>query len=76
VPELANRISQLEVELAVLKDALKDGQSSKEHDELRKTNSRLLKRKKALEGESVKKRQLREELQRVQKLMVDQREEV
>jgi chromosome segregation ATPase len=82
VPELANRISQLEVEIAVLKDSLESGQSgiptdlSKEQDELKKTISRLLKRKKALDAASVKKRQLREEMQRVQKLMVDQREEV
>jgi chromosome segregation ATPase len=82
VPELANRISQLEVEIAVLKDSLESGQTgippelAKEHDDLRKVISRLLKRKKALEGEAVKKKQLREELQRVQKLMVDQREEV
>jgi DNA repair exonuclease SbcCD ATPase subunit len=82
VPELANRISQLEVEIAVLKDSLESGQTgipaevAREHEELKRATAKLLKRKKALEADAVKKHELRSEMQRVQKLMVDQREEV
>jgi hypothetical protein len=61
VPELANRISQLEVEIAVLNDSLESGQTgiplelAKEHEDLKKVISRLLKWKKSTRGRECEK---------------------
>lgn len=82
VTELANRITQLQVELAVVKDAVESGQTGipedllTEHQELKRIITKLAKRKKQLEEETAQRQTLREDLQRVQKMMIDQREEV
>jgi chromosome segregation ATPase len=82
VAELANRISQCEIDLVVLMEAIGAGESGvppevlAEQATLKKVISRMLKKKKRLEDENAEKRQLREEMGRIKKLMEDQTAEV
>ena len=81
VPELANRITQLELQLALLKDDLQNGNSGvpkeliDEQKKLKKTVKQLLELKKEKEKQLDDIKKLREELKRVHQLIVDQREE-
>lgn len=82
VPELATRITQMEIELAVINDAVKSGQSGippdllKEQKELSKVIKKLMKRREELENDVKLRDQLRQDMRRVQQTMVEQREEV
>ncbi|KAH0795728.1 hypothetical protein GPJ56_000358 [Histomonas meleagridis] len=82
VTELASRISQLEAQLAVLQDGQVNGDDgvpkelAQEQKDLTKIVSNLLKRKKQQESAAEQCKQLRSDLQRVQHMIVDQREEV
>jgi myosin heavy subunit len=82
VTELANRISQLDSEIAILKDAIESGENIvspniiKEQEDLKRMIGRLLKQKKRLAADSDRRSNVRLEMHRIQQLMVDQREEV
>lgn len=82
VTELAARITQMEIELAVIKDAVQSGHSGvppdlqKEQKELKKVIKKLMERKEELLNDMKLREQLRLDMRRVQQTMVEQREEV
>lgn len=82
VPELATRITQMEIELAVVKDAVQSGHSGippdllKEQKELTKVIKKLLERKEQLQRDAKTKDELRSDMRRVQQTMIEQREEI
>ena len=82
VTELAARISQMEIEITILNDELASGKSGipKDtqivHQELQKVIAKLKERKASLEDEKKQRAMLREDLQRVQTMIVSQREEI
>ena len=82
VTELAARISQMEIEIAILNDDLASGKSGIPKDtqvvqeELKKALGKLLRKKRRLEEEKKQIKSLREDLQRVQTLIITQKEEV
>lgn len=82
VTELATRITQMEVELAVIKDAVQSGHSGvppdlqKEQKELKKVIKKLMARKEELLNDMKLREQLRQDMRRVQQTMIEQREEV
>ena len=82
VTELAARISQMEIEIAILNDEIASGKSGipqdtqAVHDELKKVLGKLIRKKNRLEKEKKQRASLREDLQRVQTMIVTQHEEV
>ena len=82
VTELAARISQMEIEITILNDEIASGRSGipkdtqMVHAELQKVIAQLRARKSALEDEQKLSVLLREDLQRVQTMIVSQREEI